>query len=73
MAIMYEETLLLNNVLMAVTDARAFMKKKTGTRELQKRIDTALTREERDRKMKELTWTGVGKRPKPMTEWERIR
>ena len=68
-----EETLVYNSVMMAVNDARIFMRKKVGAVELKKRIDAALAKEERERKMKELTWTGVGKRPKPMHDWERLR
>ena len=49
------------------------MKKAIGKAELRNRVEGSLAKEERDRKMKELTWTGVGKKPTMMSEWEKIR
>lgn len=72
-SIAHEEELLHSNVLSAVADARQFMKKAIGKAELRNRVEGSLAKEERDRKMKELTWTGVGKKPTMMSEWEKIR
>ena len=68
-----EESLLHDNVVMAVADARAFMNKKKGKNELRKRIEEALVKEERQRHINILQWTGVGKKPRPMKDWERVR
>ena len=67
-----EETLLRDNVLLAVENARRFIKKKDGVKELTKRVELALEKEMRDRHMKELTWSGVGKKPRPMQDWEKV-
>ena len=67
-----EETLLRENVVLAVGEARSFVKKKAGQAELRKRVEEALVREERQRNMSILQWTGVGRKPKPMKSWEKF-
>ncbi len=66
-----EANMLKDNVILAVENARRFIKKKDGRKELTKRVEEALQKAMRDRHMKELTWSGVGKKPTPMQDWEK--
>ena len=67
-----EETLLYDNVVLAVANAREYVKKREGKREIRKRIEEALVREERNRHVAILQWTGVGKKPKPLKDYEKV-
>ena len=67
-----EETLLYDNVVLAVANAREYIRKRDGKREIRKRIEEALVRDERRRHLDILQWTGIGKKPKPMKDYERV-
>ncbi|GMH74188.1 hypothetical protein TL16_g06397 [Triparma laevis f. inornata] len=67
-----EETLLYDNVVLAVSNARQFVKTRDGKKEIRKRVEEALVREERNRHLAVLQWTGIGKKPRPLKDYERV-